>query len=450
MKRKELVWVDSFFRKSKDYFFVREEDKVIILPPNRVYKLNETGYSLVKYLYSGKSITQCEVITDGERTRDVHDFFCDLRGFFNGCPELPDKRRAVKRIPFGFDFTTLPVLGEIAITYKCNNRCLFCYADCGNGPDTRNEMSLKEIKYIIKVFREKAKIPFFSFTGGEPLVRPDLEKMIRYAYKTGLKVNLITNGTLVTEKRAVSLYKSGLRTAQVSIESHIPQIHDHLTGNEGSLERTLQGIKYLQQVGISVQTNTTLTQLNIKGIETLPMFLRNSGITRFSMNLYIPSGRKQYSKELFFPYSKIGPVIETIRKEASRQDLTFYWYSPVPYCYYNPVARGLGNKSCAAMDGLISVSPQGNVLPCSSYPESLGNLLKEDFNTIWFSGRGTFFKQKLFAPDECISCDKFTACQSACPLYWQFAGTGEIKQKGQKETVCLIKKEIPTDDMINV
>lgn len=428
MKKAELTWVDTFFQQNKDHIFIREEDKVLILPPNRVYKLNDSGFNLMMYLFSGNKITDLDVITNGKRTEDVHNFFCDLRCFFTGCTRNPDKRRAVERIPYDFTFTRLPVLGEIAITYRCNNSCLFCYAGCGKDHKKNEEMSLKEIKYIITLFRDKAKIPFFSFTGGEPLIRPDLENMIRFAYKSGLKVNLITNGTLVNEKRAFSLYKSGLKTAQVSVESHIPEIHDRLTGRPGSFEQTLWGIKCLQKAGISVQTNTTLTRINVPDVREYPAFIRKLGVMNFSMNLYIPSGRGLYHKELFYPYSEIGPVIEHIRKAAIKENLTFYWYSPVPYCYYNPVARGLGNKSCAAMDGLISVSPKGYILPCSSYPEEIGNLLDEDFHHIWFSKRAAYFKQKHFALAECSGCEKFTACQSACPLYWQYAGTEEIRR----------------------
>ena len=52
------------------------------------------------------------------------------------------------------------------------------------------------------------------------------------------------------------------------------------------------------------------------------------------------------------------------------------WYSPTPMCLFNPLADGLGNKSCAACDGLLSVAPNGDVLPCSSYPQPVGNLLQ--------------------------------------------------------------------------
>ena len=158
------------------------------------------------------------------------------------------------------------------------------------------------------------------------------------------------------------------------------------------------------------------------------------------MNLYIPVGRgacvphgapaavvqEAPDPDLFFPYSSVGPVIEAVRAAARAEGMTFYWYSPVPHCIYNPIAKGLGNKSCAAMDGLLSVSPAGDVLPCSSYPLSMGNLLTRDFRTIWFSAAARRFKNKEYAPAACAGCSGFTACQSACPLYWESAGTGEI------------------------
>jgi radical SAM protein with 4Fe4S-binding SPASM domain len=425
----ELKWIDRFFARIKDHIYVRSFDRVLILPPNKVYKLNQTGVALLEILIKGKRITQLDFLRDSRKAQEVHNFFCDLKAFYQGCPEWPEQRRAVETTPFNFNYTTLPILGEIAVTYRCNNNCSFCYVGSKNIREQNREMSLAEIKKIINIFKYKARIPFFSFTGGEPLMRKDLEQIIRYAVKLGLRVNLITNGTLADKNRAKRLKKSGLDTAQVSLESPLPLIHDELTGVPGSFLRTLDGIRHLQNAGISVQTNTTVNQKNVSSLKEMPRFLKDMGIKRFSMNLYIPSGREQDHQELFFPYSKIKEVIEDAKKRAGRLGLTFYWYSPIPHCYYNPIAHGLGNKSCAAMDGLLSVSPEGEVLPCSSYHESLGNLLQTDFNRIWFSGRALFFKHKHFAPAECSGCEKFTACQSACPLYWNYAGTGELRNK---------------------
>jgi len=281
---------------------------------------------------------------------------------------------------------------------------------------------------VIRIFREDAKVPFFSFTGGEPLLRNDLEDMIRFARSCGLQVNLITNGICASQERAKSLFDAGLRTAQVSVESPDGPLHDALTARPGSFERTLGGIRSFQRAGVSVQTNTTVSAVNAALVARMPRFLRSLGVTRFAMNLYLPSGDGGNGADaLLVPYSRAGAIVEAVRAAARSEGMTFYWYSPIPHCHYNTIARGLGNKSCAAMDGLLSVSPSGDVLPCSSYPEPMGNLLTTDFRDIWFSARARHFKTKKYAPEECAGCESFVACQAACPLYWRSVGTGEIR-----------------------
>jgi radical SAM protein with 4Fe4S-binding SPASM domain len=476
---RDLAWIDAFFRKVRSHVFVRSEDGVLILPPNQVFRLNEGGLRILGHLLSGKPIARLPGIADGQRAREVQEFCSDLRDFYQGDSSGLDARASVDRVPYTFDFTRLPILGEIAVTYACNNACRFCYAGCGAGgrgcgpgagPSDGAEMSLADVKRVIEAFRRDAQIPFFSFTGGEPLLRRDLEAMIRHARKLGLEVNLVTNGTLADPLRARSLARAGLRTAQVSVEAPEAQTHDALTARPGSFDRTLAGIRNLQAAGISVQTNTTVNAENVHLAPRMPAFLKSLGVARFAMNLYIPSGGARHrpvarhraaervsgapapagaasaaapagappagaappsapasADPLFLPYSRIGPVIDAVRAAARTEGLVFYWYSPTPHCLYNPIARGLGNKSCAAMDGLLSVSPRGDVLPCSSYPLPMGNLLREGLRAIWFSGGARHFKQKEYAPAACAGCESFRACQAACPLYWSRAGTAEIR-----------------------
>lgn len=451
---RELSWIDGFYREMKPFLFVRDEDGVVILPPNQVYKANESGIGILRHMERTGSIARLPGLRDGERAAQVNAFFSDLRDFCRGDTRGMDRRSGVEMVPYSFSYTSLPILAEIAVTYRCTNACLFCYASCGSGGPgcaapqgcstmsdaggtgvmggsaaggtaASREMSLREVMRIIDIFKTEARIPFFSFTGGEPLLRPDLEKMIRHACRRGLRVNLISNGVLADSPRAKSLYAAGLRTAQVSVESPDEETHDRLTGMPGSWRRTVAGIAALKEAGISVQTNTTITAANSTSAPFMPAFLKSLGIGRFAMNLFIPAEGRP--KDLFFSYSKIGGVVEAVRAEAMREGLTFYWYSPTPHCLYNPIARGLGNKSCAAMDGLLSVSPSGDVLPCSSYPKPMGNLLEKSFRSIWYSSGARHFKDKQYAPPECAGCGSFTACQAACPLYWQYAGTSEIK-----------------------
>ena len=445
-----LSWIDDFFREARDHIFAREEDGVVILPPNQVYKANATGIAIVRHMLAGGRAAAIPGIEEEGRARQVAAFVSDVRSLYLGQPAA-DGRAPFETVPYDFQYTKLPILGEIAVTYRCNNACVFCYAGCGAqgsgcgaagcgaaGAETPRsisdgrEMSLAEIERVIRMFKDDARIPFFSFTGGEPLLRDDLEGMIRFARRCGLQVNLITNGILASRRRARSLFKAGLRTAQVSVESPDAETHDLLTARPGSFAGTLAGIRNLQGAGISVQTNTTVTATNAADAPRMPAFLQSLRVGRFAMNLYLPPGSSRdaagpYAERLFVPYARAGAIIESVRSAARARGMTFYWYSPIPHCHYNTIARGLGNKSCAAMDGLLSVSPSGDVLPCSSYPEPMGNLLAKDFRDIWFSPRARYFKNKEYAPAECAGCGSFTACQAACPLYWRFAGTSEIR-----------------------
>jgi radical SAM protein with 4Fe4S-binding SPASM domain len=430
--------VESFYRGIRPWLLVRDEDAVLIVPPNRVYKLGGAALALMSWLDSGGKLWEMPGLNP-PRASELLVFFEELRAAYEGRSPSGDFGRTA----YDFDFTRLPVLGEAALTYRCNERCKFCYASCGaegqaaaSGEDGKRELSTDEWKRVIRMFKEEAKIPFFSFTGGEPLLRPDLEELAAFARSLGLRVNLITNGSLASPERAASLKASGIDTAQVSLESPDADVHDSLCGVEGAWKRTIAGIAALRAAGVSVQTNSTLTAVN-KGpgkgsLLGLPAFLAGIGVERFSMNLFIPAGRGLEADELFVSYAEAGPFVDEMRRAAHQAGLTFFWYSPTPYCIYNPVARGLGNKSCAALDGLVHVNPWGEILPCSSWPESLGSVLEKRFTDIWFSERSSYFKQKHFASGVCAACDKFVACQGACPLYWKYAGEAELEGAGRQ------------------
>ncbi len=428
-----LAWIDDFWKRAGTRVFSREEDGVIILPPNRVYRANPTAASLIAYLRRGGKASRLR-LPSAEAERDVADFFGDLAALYRGEAAV---NGTVSEAPYDFSFTKLPVLAEIAVTYRCNNACRFCYAGCGPAgvrfpvsPGSQAaaercpELPTASLERIVDLLASDARVPFFSFTGGEPLLRSDIEKLASRARRRGMSTNLVTNGTLADRGRARSLAQSGLSSAQVSVEADSAALHDSLVGNPGAFERTVAGIEALRAAGIATQTNTTITRENMAAAPRMPAFLKKLGVDRFAMNLFIPTVRGPESDALFVGYSEIGKVVDEVASAARREGLVFYWYSPTPFGCYNPIARGLGNKSCAAADGLLSVAPDGSVRPCSSWDEDLGNLLSDGFAAVWFSPRAAALKRKEFAPDACRACSSFVACQGACPLYRGYLGLG--------------------------
>lgn len=430
----DLQWVPKFMNEVKEYFYVREEDNLLILRPNKVMNLNDTGVKMLKMLLQGKEpqfvIEFFINHADAERQQvlnDLADFVTDLREMVSGNQNIYTYSTA-KIVPFGHGKTKYPVLSEIAVTYRCNNKCKFCYA---YSPYRKSgEMTTEEIRRVIDIIVDDAKVPSLSFTGGEPTLRPDIFELIRHAREKGLRVNLITNGRICSNKEYVDrLVEAGLHSAQVSIEGSNADVHDSIVGVPGAFDETVQGIRNLRATDIYTHCNTTICRLNVDDLENLVAFhAEELELTYFSMNMVIYTGSAaKLRDELQISFSEIGCIVEGVQKRAKRKGVEFVWYAPTPVCLFNPIAHGLGAKHCACCDGLLSVDAEGNLLPCSSFSEPVGNLLHDGFEKVWYSRAAKFWREKEFAPEGCKACEYFEYCYGACPLYFDVMGFEEIK-----------------------
>jgi len=426
----DLAWVDGFIAQAGRAMFLREEDRLLIVAPNKSFKLNESAIALMKPLLAGKTLSQAApgLERDEVKRRQVGEFFQGLSDLYNGrlCERNPGAGVDIQ--PYTRPHNTLPVLSEIAVTYRCNLDCVFCYAGCScvKAPD-KKEMTLEQIKKVLGIIRHEAKAPTVSFTGGEPTLREDLPEMISHAAGLGLRTNLITNGSAINSRKAAALKEAGLLSAQVSIEGPDAATHEAMTKKPGSFAASLRGYDALAVAGIHVHPHLTITKINAPRLMDHLEFIQRLGARRFSMNQLIPTGTGAGQEELWVRYSEAGPMIEKVRKQSRKKGLEFMWYSPTPLCIYNPIAAGLGNKSCAACDGLLSVAPDGGVLPCSSFGQSVGNLMDEDFASIWKGEKARYWGNKDYAPPRCLSCADFDACACACPLYWDKVGYSELE-----------------------
>jgi radical SAM protein with 4Fe4S-binding SPASM domain len=438
----DIAWVDEFIARVRPYIFVRTEDNILIKRPNQAVKINRTGALILKSLLEGMPILTLAKKLGNDRSKitECVRYIITVKQHLEGTLDPLGYNPALSHEPFEMNFSRYPVLSEIAITSRCNLACNFCYAGCNCSRKKQHaagEMTPKEIMTIISRIYSQAKVPSVSFTGGEPTLNPHLHEFIAYAKKTGMRVNLITNGTLIDEPFARKLAKAGLDSAQVSLEAAEPSLHDTIAGVCGAFEKSVAAVRFLRSCGIATHTNTTVTRMNMDACVALPGFVKETlGCDKFSMNVMIPVGNGAGDDSLKVTYEAIGPFIEAMIARSRDAGIEFMWYSPVPLCMFNTIAHGLGNKGCAACDGLISIAPNGDVLPCASCADSVGNLLADDFETIWQSPKATRYRTKGFAHEVCKSCDDFAVCNGACPLYWQDRGFGELERRtGARKTI---------------
>ncbi|PTN38680.1 radical SAM protein [Desulfonatronum sp. SC1] len=454
-----LAWVDEFIANVRPYVVVRLEDNLLIRMPNQAHKLNPEGARILDYLLGGGQVAEIVArISAGNGNNgadsgqglsrplsDVALFLDAVRRCLSGDLREDTVTCAVEVRPLEVRFSDLPVLSEVAVTGRCNLRCVFCYAGCAGtcsrSPDSAGDaddadspvMSTAQVKTVLERIRNQARVPSVSFTGGEPTLRADLPELVAFASQDlGMRVNLITNGTLVSEQSARSLADAGLASAQVSIEGPDAAVHDRVTQVEGSFEKSCRAVAHFQDVGVTVHCNTTINRRNLDVVAEMPSFARMKlGLARLSMNMVIPAGSaSQEGDEPDSPlirYTDMAPVILAVQRAAAQADVEFMWYSPTPLCLFNPITADLGNKGCSACDGLLSVDFRGRILPCSSCDDPMGDLLREDFRTIWNRPASTVYRDKDLAHASCRECDHFAFCHGGCPLYWRHFGFGELE-----------------------
>lgn len=304
-----------------------------------------------------------------------------------------------------------PARMDLALTYICNLQCEKCYV--GDKKDFR-ELSTEEWIKIFEILWSLG-IPQIVFTGGEPTSRKDLVKLVEEAQE--FVTGLVTNGTKL-EELAEALKNASLDYVQVTIESWNPNTHDKMTGVSGSHAKTVAGIKKALEVGLQVVTNTTLTKTNAAQFSETIKWLHEMGIKNVACNTLICSGRgAHHKKQNGLSDSELKEVLLNACEVAEDLKVNLQWYSPT--CYnvgVNPVDLGFGIKACSAAAHNMTIQPDGSVLPCQSWPETVGNILTDEWKQIWEHPTCLKLRSHLFKPEACQGCEFEQSCGGGCPL----------------------------------
>lgn len=425
-------YAHEFIEGTRAYVYIRPEDGLLVLRPSRTYYLNKMAVRMLDQLYSAPDGPDAEAVVaavageygvEAERVRD------DLRALLGSLQDLLANRYTgadnIKEMRFRSHPRNLPVLSEIALTYRCQNRCTFCYADAPSRGRQVPEMTTDQVKVIIDRIFDEAHCPTVSFTGGEPTLRDDLPELVAYAHSKAargvpMRVNLITNGLRCADADFVrNLAEAGLDSAQLSLEGPTADVHDAITQHPGAWELAVQGVHTLRAAGIHTHTNTTICGGNRAHLLELVDFIADELQSEyFSMNMVIRTGTALVHAEDDITYTEIGGILQPVQQRAAAKGVHLVWYSPTPYCMFNPVTAGLSSKSCACVDGLLSVNPAGQLLPCSSFEQGIGDLLRRPFAEVWNSRTALYWRRKEFVPPMCQRCEVREICCGACPLYW--------------------------------
>ncbi|HYC19276.1 MAG TPA: radical SAM protein [Candidatus Bathyarchaeia archaeon] len=270
----------------------------------------------------------------------------------------------------------MPAVVAWEVARECNLACRFCKADAGGtGRSKRSRRELTTDEACTFVDELSTFRPLLILTGGEPLLRKDVDIVIERAATSGVRTALATNGTLVNEKRARRLRDAGLTAASISIDGADAQSHDSLRGVSGAYRDALNGAKALKEAGITFQINTTVTNANVASLSRIHDVVRQSGASAWHVFALVPTGRgcvtDLVSKSDY--YRTLKWLDERDRNEAL----------PIrPTC--TPQYRlEEGRKGCLAGLSYVFVTSSGTVQPCGYLPVPAGDIKRTSFSEIW-------------------------------------------------------------------
>ncbi len=397
---------------------------ILVINADRVLFLNETATAYAYFFMHGlssdevmKKIRRAYRVNAQTAKKDYEKLIYTISTMASTEKICPVSYLDVKTVePFTHSLSA-PLRMDLALTFRCQNNCIHCYA---GGPHETDELSTDQWKQVIDKLHSIG-VFILTFTGGEPTLREDLPELLLYAENRGAVTGLITNGRRLKDRSyAEQLEKAGLDFVQVTLESHKPQTHDKMTAAKGSWKETLAGIKNALQTKVYVTTNTTLSKYNASEFLQTMDFIKELGVGAFGCNSLIYSGKAgEVSKEFALPFETLNELLPKIRDKANQLGLRFLWYTPTQYCRFDPVKLGLGVKSCTAANVNMCVGPNGDVYPCQSYFESLGNLLEDDWPKIWNNPLSVKLRNREYVEPKCKDCPQLQICGGGCPLELQ-------------------------------
>lgn len=263
---------------------------------------------------------------------------------------------------------------------RCNQNCLFCYAE--HEPlGTRPELTTDEWKAVLDRLRA-AGVPMVTFTGGEPTVRGDLAELVDYAKWFVTRVN--TNGVLLTEALCKKLKDASLDSVQVTLYSHDKAVHERLVGST-HFDDTVAGIQNAVQTGLDVSVNTPLCAANADYLQTLA-FVHKIGVRFVTVSGLILTGSAAQTEERQLTEDELFDIIKEAKAFCDEHGMEIDFTSPGLIAREKLERLHMHVPICGACLSNMAVAPDGTVVPCQSWlseDAGLGNLLRDDWRTIW-------------------------------------------------------------------
>ena len=294
-------------------------------------------------------------------------------------------------------------------TNACNMYCDHCYRDAGCKAE--EELSTAEAKTLLEqIARAGFKIMIFS--GGEPLMRPDIVELVAYAASLGLRPVFGTNGTLITLEMAQKLKAAGAMGMGISLDSMDREKHNAFRKFPGAWEGAVQGMRNCRAAGLPFQIHTTVMEWNNHELEDLTDFAVAEGAVAHHFFFLVPTGR---AKTIEAESLRAEAYEDTLTRIMKKQQEVEIELKPTCAPQFLRIAAQMGlqtrfRRGCLAGTAYCIISPRGKVQPCAYLNMELGDVRQTPVDEIWKNSEVLNKLRTLEYSGGCGSCEYKRAC----------------------------------------
>lgn len=298
-------------------------------------------------------------------------------------------------------------------TLRCNLNCRHCGSDCKKTAGI-SDMPKEDFLRVLDSVAAKTdphKV-FVVVTGGEPLMRTDLEECGRAIYERGFPWGMVTNGLFLTQERLDRLMAAGLHTATVSLDGFATD-HNWMRGNPHSFDRAVDAIRMMARTPELVfDVVTCVNKHSLPRLEELKEFLIKLGLKRWRIATIVPMGRAATDPELQLSNEDFKQVMEFIRRTRKEKRIHLSYGCEGFLGNYEGEVRDYF-FACQAGITVGSVLADGAISACSSIRSDYhqGNIYEDDFMEVWENKFLPYRDREWMRKGDCADCKYFRYCR---------------------------------------
>ncbi len=333
------------------------------------------------------------------------------------------------------------------MTTACNLNCVHCHT--AGGEPGADELTTEQGKHLLDDLSRVRNFRMMAFTGGEPLMRPDLFELLAYAKELGFTNTIATNATLIDDNVARRMCDHGVVIAAVSLDGFTAETHDRVRGLNGSFDAAVRGMRALTRAGILLHINITAMEYNVNQLNRLMTLVDDLDTGILLIYQLVPVGRGRSIEKAALGKESNEWLANFMARAQSKTNAIMepvagpqYWPFLLKRARIsNGMALYMAEKvfhGCSAGRGFVYIKPDGAVWPCPFIEVSCGNVREKPFMDIWSESKilNELRRRERLLKGQCGKCQYRRMCGGCRGRAW--ASTGDYLSE---DPCCFIHGE---------